>query len=138
MSTLYELVKAIPDFAGRVYLGSTDDNQAPLAPYAIVDEIDGGPIGNYLGTAAVAAVYPEVTVYCKPGVGQVPAQAYAQVNALIDTILATLPSLTADTFGRSYTPGSVQRANEPRPIADSKVPGQRFACIKFRAELYRR
>ena len=138
MSTLYELVKAIPDFAGRVYLGSTDDNQPPLTPYAIVDEIEGGPVSNYYGTQAVAAVYPEVTVYCKPGVGQVPAQAYLQVNALIDTILATLPNLTADSAGRPYTPGSVQRANEPRPIADSRVPGQRFACIKFRAELYRR
>ena len=82
-------------------------------------------------------MYPEVTVYCKPATGQVPAQAYAQVNALIDVILAALPELTADSAGRPYTPGSVQRANEPRPLADTKVPGQRMATIKFLAEIYR-
>lgn len=137
MSTLYQLVRAIPDFGGRVYLASTDDNTALATPYAIVDEVEGGPVSSFYGTAALSAVYPEVTVYCKPATGQVPAQAYAQVNALIDVILATLPELTADSAGRPYTPGSVQRANEPRPLADTNVPGQRFSTIKFQAAVYR-
>ena len=137
MSTLFQLVRSIPDFGGRVYLAGTDDSSALATPYAIVDEIAGGPISTYYNTAAVSAVYPEVTIYCKAASGQVPAQAYAQVNALIDVILALLPSLTSDSAGRPYIAGSVQRANEPRPLADTKVPGQRFSTIKFSAELYR-
>ena len=56
--------------------------------------------------------------------------------AAISMLLAPA-GLTVDSGGRAFIPGSVQRSNEPRPIADSKTPGQRFACIKFRAEIYR-
>ena len=137
MSTLFQLVRGIPDFGGRVYLAGTDDSSALATPYAIVDEITGGPISPYYNTAAVSAVYPEVTIYCKAASGQVPAQAFAQVNALIDVILALLPGLTSDSAGRPYVVGSVQRANEPRPLADTKVPGERMATIKFSAAVFR-
>jgi hypothetical protein len=134
-TTLYAYVNAFPELAGRVFRMIAP--KLPDTPYAVL-ETRQGPVRPCYGGVDIVTVFPCVTLYTKPLVGQNSGDAEQALLTLAGKIQSGYRQI--DTHMDGATPffiGSVARAGEFPPLADGEVPGQVYLTVRFLAQFLR-
>jgi hypothetical protein len=138
MSTLYAIVRAVPELQGRVYRLLYPGNTPPATPYALVYDDPGGSRDKFYGNADTASSSPCVTIFDKPLAGEVPADAAVRLEAIAAQLENVQDSITLLSSAQTYfIPGSVERGPPYAVLPDKAVSGQMYKTIKYTGLFYR-